>query len=661
MFRLVLKKQLPTFSEVFETDRCTIGTEGEFAPLFTPYEYPLRKKHILIERRGIFIWVENLAHDPKTLLNGTPFWRKKVQSGDILQVGPLEWTIEDLLETKKIEEDDEDIAYSVSSDKPSFLKAEKNIPVEKKKSYISSLLNLLVLSACILFASVIVGTLTYLAISEKSLNHEKKAALGISDVAMALTYAKNKGIPLDQGNLLEPDNINNLIKQVVPEGKADILLSQEGSFEKIPYFLRIYFDAQFKRFLIIAQPSARLIQTLIPRPALLIDSNSMQLHKVSDLRHLNRLLVNANTLSEIEDDLFESLVLQSPVVNTTFLANSLPNHGFNLPPEIAFIPGASPYRVDLLPRYYSIQRSLESTDTSSMLPPHIVYVEGGIDVALRERKKLLEKNRNSTPPWIGYFNSSDFSDPHLLILSSIKTDDIALTDFEDETFESKGEQKETLFEEMLNIKENNTLLIKKDEETPLGLYLSFGDDSTSKRDLLFIVHNYFSALERKIIERQSALDEALFNLYNEWVIQKKTLSPQEFFETLDNSSLEVGLVSFNEISFEEGIKKIQEADSIVEIDATLVALLNYNTNKDSVPQETILKKIRPLVIQKLELFMWCGNQDPQEDLNDEALLNQERENFKKSAALWYLLKRIGLEDSDTLEIYMNEMAKCCCS
>ncbi len=198
----------------------------------------------------------------------------------------------------------------------------------------------------------------YVAIAGHNEEEEIKAAQAVADVAMALNFAQiNHAKPQNQ-NWSDPDFLkHNLTAVLASEFPPLANVDSQGHFYKTSYILRIYTGDDLNHFLIIAQPIPSLLQWFMPKAAITVDSTLMELRKISDLKTLNRLLVNVTLDTSNSTDIanFVRLGELFPLVE---LKKYHPYTGFDLPKALAYIrPGAENLIYNGV-RYYPFGESL---------------------------------------------------------------------------------------------------------------------------------------------------------------------------------------------------------------------------------------------------------------------------------------------------------------
>lgn len=259
-----------------------------------------------------------------------------------------------------------------------------------------------------LLIAIVLGCL-YVAITGYNEEEEIKAAQAVADVAMALNFAQiNHAEPQNQ-NWSDPDFLKHNLNAVLASEYPPLAnVDSQGHFYKTSYILRIYTGADLNHFLVIAQPIPGLLQWFMPKAAITVDSSLMVLRKISDLKTLNRLLVNV-TLDTSNSTDIANFVTLGELLPLTELKKYHPHTGFDLPKALGLIrPGAENLIYNGV-RYYPFGESLmkkaialyKSDDTGQdLLPlideisrftqfPNIVlYSSEGLRMAQRGQKAL---------------------------------------------------------------------------------------------------------------------------------------------------------------------------------------------------------------------------------------------------------------------------------
>jgi len=235
---------------------------------------------------------------------------------------------------------------------------EKKIQTENR-IYAIHWIKLLTVLVIALILGTGISSVLYFHTSDQYSQEEKKIAAGISDIAMAITHARLNHITPNNENWTDPDFIlNNLSIVLSPDLHTQAQINNEGRFSKYPYILRVYTSRDMSRFLVIAQPSPNLLQWLPNRATIVIDSTTMELRKISDLKDLNRLLANSDPLEGKTGAGITRAVKEGALMQLTSLAGEKNHWGFAPPKTLEFIRPGAQYYIYNAPRYYPLGESL---------------------------------------------------------------------------------------------------------------------------------------------------------------------------------------------------------------------------------------------------------------------------------------------------------------
>ena len=351
MIKLTIQPDSP---HSFDKNLVIIGSQGDLA---LPQEN-LEPIHIkIMEVEGRFLMI-NHVNDPFVTLNGAPFAKRTLKNGDLLQIGEtsiqfegsllkgqeeleeilekalhsrqsqpslqahsLHSSFEDLDLEKELEQlaEFEELAKGESrkgESKEDFVRpslkdfdiAEEPLllpepPSDEKRWNWKIIISL----ASILFIlALLLALFFYFSMKAKNRDDELKVTEALSDISMALTYAKFNHIQPRNQNWTDPEFLkNNLIAVLASEYSPITAFDMHGLFNNSNYILRVYNSSDLAHYLIIAQPAPSLSQWVLPRAAIVVDSREMELHKMHDLKALNRLLLNLNPLDSSADEVSE--------------------------------------------------------------------------------------------------------------------------------------------------------------------------------------------------------------------------------------------------------------------------------------------------------------------------------------------------------------------
>lgn len=223
----------------------------------------------------------------------------------------------------------------------------------------------------IIFAAAgISGAMLYHNSNKNAAEEELHAARGLADVSMALTYAQLHDIKPHNKNWADHEFLKSNLNAVLTDPhRLASLIDIQNYFNKISYNLRIYTSSDLTRFLIIAQPISHWSYWIVSKNTLLVDSVSMEIRKVGDLRALNRLLAIADPLEK--DDLGEisRLVKEEDPIPLMRLSEDSKAHDFTVPASLTKVNPGAENLIYNAPRYYRMGHSLIET-TKKLLNSH---------------------------------------------------------------------------------------------------------------------------------------------------------------------------------------------------------------------------------------------------------------------------------------------------
>lgn len=287
--------------------------------------------------------------------------------------------------------------------------------------------------------AVVIAAGAYIALGDRSYSEQMTAAEGVADVAMALTYAQVHHIKPQKQNWSDPEFIkNNLSPVLSPEFPTFANIDNQGQFTDCPYILRIYTSTDLSEFLVIAQPEPSLLQWLIPKTAIVIDSKLMEMRTVHDIKGLNRLLLHVNALDKTNMQEISELVRQGTLIPLSTLANKRENPGFAPPKALSFIRPGAENLIYNAPRYYQFGESVlkramsllytlgnshevvrlkQELDELSNFPDLVLYSTQGLQKALDAQKALatLAPHNKFLTGYLSFSSKGNLTSTHLLL------------------------------------------------------------------------------------------------------------------------------------------------------------------------------------------------------------------------------------------------------
>lgn len=293
--------------------------------------------------------------------------------------------------------------------------------------------------AVFIIIALIILSLIYLWMTDQSDKEEISASKGVADVAMALTYAQIKNIHPQNQNWSDPEFIKNNLMAILPSrhfSHADF--DTHGQFTNCPYLLRIYTSGDLSQFLVIAQPAPSVLQWLIPKSTIMVDSHAMEMRKTKDLKSLNRLLVSANTLDGTSAVEVSHLVRQGEPIHLISLVNQTENLGFSPPKALALMRPGAENLIYNAPRYFSLSEEVMKKSLDLIEKPAgshevvrlqqeltalkklndvVFYISGGIQNAIHAQKALamLSPKEKFIIAYLQINGKGQVTNSHLLI------------------------------------------------------------------------------------------------------------------------------------------------------------------------------------------------------------------------------------------------------
>lgn len=290
-------------------------------------------------------------------------------------------------------------------------------PVQGKSGLADSWKMLAGLLFAIIALSTVICSGVYFRASGKNSQEEKKIAAGIADISMAMTHARLNHITPMKQNWADPNFIrNNLSRVLSPNLHTQAQIDSEGQFTRYPYLLRVYTSRNMDQFIVIAQPAPNLMQWLVNKKTIVVDSTTMEMRKITDLKAINRLLANPNPLEGNNGDEIHRLIQEGSLMSLNSLAGHKNHWGFSPPKALGFIrPGAENFIYNA-PRYYPFGEELlrkaielyqnpsspsdvaiiqDEMEEISNFNDIVLYTSDGLQMAVEAQKALSTFSPNS--------------------------------------------------------------------------------------------------------------------------------------------------------------------------------------------------------------------------------------------------------------------------
>ncbi|MCE2982583.1 MAG: FHA domain-containing protein [Parachlamydia sp.] len=438
MIRLTINATSDPEIHLFNKNTLLLGSDPSLVDLVLETDdHPILPVHLkIVEQEGFLILI-NQANDPFVSINGQPFGKKLLNSGDVIIVHQKEILFENLSKPGEINvpkqpplplENDCPLppfektpliktpAIEKTSLKDDYLRDleddnQNSFKINPDSSHLKQAWKLVFLIiASLLSLSFITGSIVYFTASDKADAQEVKAAQAVADVAMALTHAKLNYLKPHNQNWADVEFLKNNLHNVLPNTTSYAShLDVQGQLNCCPYSLRIYTNSDFTHFVLIAQPSPSLLHWLIPKSIIVVDSSWMELRSLKEVRSLNRLLANSDPLEGPNAKEISALIKEGSLIPLSALAHQTHKMDFLAPPELREIKAGAENIIYNAPRYYRLSHGLkkkimtlqggkggaqevtnlkQDVELFSQLYPFILYDEEGKKSALTTHKGL---------------------------------------------------------------------------------------------------------------------------------------------------------------------------------------------------------------------------------------------------------------------------------
>jgi len=653
--------------------------------------------HLKIEELQGRPFLINTANDPFATLNGLPFGKRPLQMGDLIQVGQATLRFDGICEavvpssptekkplvqevkteeiknfseefdsmdiealTRVVDEIDQKINQPksppvsdeiVPKKKQQYLLHEfddesahwniskKEIPFKESQQQSSWFRNWRIIFSCIgvfLLIMLLLASAFYLKVKKQSSDEEKRASEGVADVAMALVHARVHQIKPHNQNWSDPAFLrNNLSAILSQEYPALGCIDSYGHLTTCPYIFRVYTTSDLSNFVIIAQPIPTVLHWMIPKNAIVIDSYSMNIRKLDDLRPLNRLLVNQNSLEGDQRKEISQLISKGTIIPLVHLTAKKRDLGFQAPKALGLLKQGSENYIYNAPRYYQFSEefitealklshaSPNSLETSILkhrlerlaeFPDLILYSSHGLQAAI-QAQKILSASPFDANFLVAYLQFDSKSHP---IGSTLLMDD--------------------------GISE-----LAMEEPTPLPLALPIVEEAPKVSQALEIA--------QPMTERQKALEpiaQKMINLIEQYTrlgnipnFTEELLGYLMEYERLDTKVK----IQENQLSIEQYQQKLTPIQEAITFDGLTLAIsgameaLYEGASLDS--QEIFSGKLHALkahVFEKLDDFL----------LSENTPLTLDSFKPENRAVLESILKTVSSEEEDLHRFYLEE-------
>lgn len=546
----------------------------------------------------------------------------------------------------------------------------------------------------------------YQRLEEKNNHEEIHAARAVSDIALALTYAQIHHIQPHQQNWSDPHFLKNSIYAILTSNHQPLAsIDINGRLNGGNYLLRIYMNRDLSRFIVIAQPEPSLMQWLAPQNAVVVDSKSMVLHLVNDLKPLNRLLVNPNSLSGDNGREIFDLVKNEKVLPLKKLVDEENRLGFMPPRQLEIMRLGAENFVYNAPRYSQVGEKLmeqaidlhnrpgglneikklqEEISNISRLAHPVLYTSKGMKAALKAQKALaaLLPDQKFLIAYLSFDKDGSMKRSHLIIdpdenivkgisrshdqdapevgsfqplVIAAKAPDYILSstqenEFAHSDFPSKIDRNNPLFIKLEEIaKERSEKLSSLSEKFTNLIQMNLNELSQNFSSKLNEIKDEYLSLNENSNQETNEKIEKIYEEYNH--------IPYAQFENYLNATGLKGFKRKNPISFKKGnlieinfnqiVGEIIQSDNFKDLNHVTAKAYNF-LKLENIPDSSLLiryqHQLRNAVLEKLNEMILSSRSDyylEESSVNDKNLISQ-------------ILMNAWVVDSEEQNYYLQE-------
>jgi len=249
MIKLTFHNGSESTTRTYDQEVVTIGYgSAEQVDLVLPDD-SLNAEHVKIVQEPGRFFIYNSANDPFVALNGLPFAKQKLNSGDVLEIGKAkiyfeeqppepEEEVEPVQEQEAVEQETkpapptpEPVKKKVAKRAAQIIEEEESdgspeVPVTNSESPTPAepltpdqrwTLLLRIVIPCLLLIFV-TASFSYFKFSGKSERQEIRAAKGLADIGMALTYAQVNHLKPVQQHWANPEFLEEIFVEILGKG-----------------------------------------------------------------------------------------------------------------------------------------------------------------------------------------------------------------------------------------------------------------------------------------------------------------------------------------------------------------------------------------------------------------------------------------------------------
>lgn len=649
----------------------------------------------ILEQNGCF-FIHNITNDPFTTLNSVPFGKQKLANRDLIHLGKLEILFEadplpffapppekaqtlaepsevnlatTLQSLEKIAEETHGSEGATDIQEPGL-----DTPHEVGMPW----RGFLAVCVVVVISFVVTAATIYIKALDKSEQEQLTAGRSAADVAMALLRAQIHQIKPEKQNWSDPNFIQSNLEALLAPGYSSLVhLNDQGHLLHSAYNLRIYTNQDASKFLIIVQPLPSLLHWLMPRDAIVISSEDMEVYKIRDLKALNRLLVSVSPLDSANDDEILHIIKQGERLSLISLKTP---GGFIPPKTLSMVSPGAEYKIYNAPRYYpfgdsvlrkayhflqitsanhqEVQKLQQQLENLSKLPNLILYSSQSIQKTRQTQHVLatlipnhtfltayLELDANSkilashllidndatTLPSVALSNpqkeNKESIEP-MAIAATSASSDIAMLNTEDATWETESidEHHPLLLQLKSLMRERKHALMPLNNKIVMLLNRNTKQGEEDFSSTFSLLSNEYEATNQRF---QEVVTEKLTELYRQY----NDLSLEQFasyvkaagLENLAHESLIVKSQNsmpqerLNEAQFTKQMTKIMESSSFEELNQVVTETAGL-LDLSRVPNHELLiryeNEMRSYALSQVQRFLFSQEgRLPPEDFN----------------------------------------------
>lgn len=600
------------------------------------------------------------------------------------------------------EANEDSYIYDLEDEVSNFDEEEKD-PHAEKPGFFGNWSVLFILLIAVIVVMLIVAVGTYVKISDRSDAEKMTAAEGVADVAMALTFAQIHHIKPQKQNWSDPEFIkNNLTSVLSAEYPTFANLDNQGQFTNCPYILRIYTSSDLSQFLVIAQPEPSVLQWLIPKTSIIVDSRAMEMRNISDLKALNRLLLNASTLDGAHAIDISEIIKQGAIIPLSTLAGERSNAGFAPPKSLALVRPGAENLIYNAPRYYhfgdrilnradSLLRTLgnshevvrlkQEIHEISKFPDLVLYSEQGMEKAIQAQKALwtLAPNNKFLTAYLSFDDKGEILNSYLLPNDSVaaspaaalKDSDAHLAGLDTSLslaehnaaslassapafkFDGGIDHNHPLYLQLMALTKSRQHALKAINEKMIALLNNNTEEGISKFPLRFDkLWKEYNAVDKQQREKVTQVLKVLYGEYDIPLAQFAMYVKAAGLEIIAKTSLakhfkEIGGPRISAEQIQGALEKIQQSANLADLEnhvKTASEMLTLTNFPEAVQLIVYQNQMRTLTLERLRNMI----------LSSQGPLEPSSFNESNYTTLTRILQAAWVNDHDEYNYYLHE-------